>query len=154
MDSKDKKTKEFVPFRKQRFQTGFTLVELLVVVAIIGILSALILVSFTNYRNKGKDSRIETSLSQVRRVATIIFNENNSYQSVCVGNTLNGANSDLGKIKNDVMNNSGSNPSCYASAGAYCVQSSFATPGKSYCVDSIGYAGTSLTTCNANYVCQ
>lgn len=46
----------------KKFQTGFTLMELVVVITIIAFLSSAVLFSVTQYINKGKDSNIQGML--------------------------------------------------------------------------------------------
>ncbi len=46
---------------------GFTLIELLIVIAIVGILSAVILVSLNTARSKGADARRKSDLAQIER---------------------------------------------------------------------------------------
>ena len=45
------------------------MIELMVVIAIIGILAAIILVSLSNARNSGKNARIKSDIQQLRAIA-------------------------------------------------------------------------------------
>ena len=53
--------------RMRRNQKGFTLIELMIVIAIIGILAAVAIPQFASYRAKGYNSQ---SLSDIRNLAT------------------------------------------------------------------------------------
>lgn len=140
-----------IPSQKTK---SFTLIELLVVVAIIGLLATIVVTSVFSARDKARNTRIATALSQIRAQATLVMNDTDSYGSLCdASHTLCGDSMvcpdnnfipQLKMIKDDVRNFSGSDPTCYGDTDAYCVQSQLVPSGSgSYCVDSIGYAGTS-----------
>lgn len=62
--------------------SGFTIIELVVVIAIISILSGLILFSVTQYINRGKDSNISGNLAILIPAGEAFYNSNgNSYKS-------------------------------------------------------------------------
>jgi type II secretory pathway pseudopilin PulG len=145
---------------------AFTLIELLVIIGIISLLASLTLVVISEVRDRGKDTRIQTSLSQVRFEAALIYNSDGSYENLCctpavVGcndfDTLNDTNDNLRLIEEDIKKYSGSYPTCYAAHESYCVESPLVTDSsKAYCIDSVGFADiTDTDNCDSlNYDCS
>lgn len=141
-----------------RLKNGFTLIEILVVVAIIGILATLMFGASMVARNKAINARIQAEMNEVRTQANLIKNDTNSFISLCAVNTLNdvGYPNSLGLLEPDIAAKSGASVDCYATEGNYCVRARMVPSGGGYyCVDSTGYAGTSQPDCNGtNFVCE
>ncbi len=58
---------------------GFTLVEVLIVVAIIGLLASVILVGLGGFRARGRDARRIADLREVQNGLELYYTKNNSY---------------------------------------------------------------------------
>jgi len=58
---------------------GFTLIEILTVISIIGILSAIAIPAYLGYREKAAHSEAKTNLEAVRLLAEEVFAETSSY---------------------------------------------------------------------------
>ena len=62
-----------------RNKKGFTLIELMIVVAIIGILAAIAIPNFLKFQAKSKQSEAKTNLKGIYTAETAYFGENNQY---------------------------------------------------------------------------
>ena len=65
--------------QKIRNRKGFTLVELMIVVAIIGILAAIAIPNFLKFQAKSKTSEAKTNLKAIYVTETGYFGENNTF---------------------------------------------------------------------------
>ncbi len=149
---------------KTSSRSGFTLIVLLVVIAIIGILSAVVLASLNAARSKGNDAAIQSNLSAIRTQAEIYYGStgNNTYgtpQSACTANagTL-WADTTIARsvTATDVTNGAG-NVVCNSTTQAYAVSSALLAgigTNMFWCVDSTGNAkahpsalGSGITAC-------
>lgn len=140
---------------------GFTLVELVVVIAIISVLSGIILFSVTQYINTGKDSNISGNLAVLVPAGEAYYNLENTqngdgYNGYCdptatTGSVLKNAISqmpvNLSGSCYSAFNTSTANPAgvcCTVSSSAQNYQSwaacakEFAKVNTAYCVDSRG----------------
>ncbi|MCK5285761.1 MAG: type II secretion system protein [Candidatus Pacebacteria bacterium] len=62
-----------------KFQSGFTLTELLVAIAIVGILSSIVLTSMSGARDRAKDARRISDIKQIQLALEIYYDVNSSY---------------------------------------------------------------------------
>lgn len=152
---------------------GFTLIELIVVIAIITVLSGIILFSITQYINKGKDSNIFSNLTILIPAGEVYYNGNgNSYNdglaNFCDPSSLSG-NSIIRNAISQMPDQSYGAPCydgtiplpyalnlnpkgvcCYAQSQSWaaCARE-FADSTKAYCVDSRGAKGDMCkSSCN------
>ncbi|GMU74459.1 MAG: hypothetical protein AMXMBFR44_6560 [Candidatus Campbellbacteria bacterium] len=63
----------------KKLTKGFTLIELLVVIAIIGILSSVVLASLNSARQKGRDAKRISDVSQIKLALELYFDSNGTY---------------------------------------------------------------------------
>ena len=123
-----------------RNNKGFTLVEMLIVIAIIGILSATVLTALGPSRNKAKDARIISNLQQVRAVAETLYD--GDYNALPNG-VVQPSESNFGSAAADIAENQGALTINVSADGLeYAAYSDLATGNGSkwYCVDSAGVA--------------
>lgn len=66
---------------RMRNRKGFTLIELMIVVAIIGILAAIAIPNFLKFQAKSKQSEAKTNLKAIYTAETGYYGENNTYNA-------------------------------------------------------------------------
>jgi len=67
-------------------EKGFTLIEMLVVVAVIGLLASLILVGLSSFRTRGRDTRRVADTKEIQNGLELYYMKNGSYPVLTSGN--------------------------------------------------------------------
>ncbi|HEY7627297.1 MAG TPA: prepilin-type N-terminal cleavage/methylation domain-containing protein [Ilumatobacteraceae bacterium] len=65
--------------RKQRGDKGFTLIEILIAIVLVGILSAVAVVGISNLTSKGAKSACSASLDAAKAASVVYFTSNGAY---------------------------------------------------------------------------
>ena len=74
---------------------GFTIVELLIVIAVIGILASIGVTTYNDVQNRAKDVRTDSSMSEISDMLELYYLANKSYPAVCAGGDNAGCNPSL-----------------------------------------------------------
>lgn len=152
-------------------QSGFTLLELLIVIAIIGVLSGIVIIALNDARNKGADAGVKSNLSSARSQAEVFYNTNtanpNTYVGVCTNGTVGGADgiglmiitaaksAGLGAYNvNGVPNASDlDQASCNEDGNAWAAEAPLKGAGGMWCADSTGTSDRRTTSIGSATVC-
>ena len=125
-----------------KIQKGFTIIELIVVIAIIAILAAIVLVNVTQYISKGNGSAIKANLSTLMTNAAVQLDTAGTYVDLDVTAASTAITAEHGTLVH------------FETATAFCAQSVLpaGNADTTWCVDSTGYKGTTSNcdTTNAN----
>ncbi len=93
------------------YKRGFTLIEILIVVAIIGLLSSVVLVGLGSFRARGRDARRIADLRGVQNSMELYYFKNNNYPAASTWNdlktALTGAGIGVSIIPTDPLSDSG-----------------------------------------------
>lgn len=134
-------------FQKRQF--GFTLLELLVVISIIGILIAVGTAAFTTAQKKGRDAKRVTDMKAIQSAFEQYFSENNTYATCAtMASALSG-----GSLPTDPKNVAPNVYTCNGSTAGYCACTKLeGTSGANSTAASSGVT-CSFSTSNPTYFC-
>jgi len=139
---------------------AFTLVEMLVVIAIIGILATAILVSLGPARTQARDARIRADVQQLRNLAETYYNTNNFDYRGFAGSTSTPWTScsfdnppGVSALCNDITNqNGGYTPTFFAVQNSVAIFATLASGG-AICMDTQGNVKTYPSMPSASTTC-
>ncbi|MBI4022120.1 MAG: type II secretion system protein [Candidatus Andersenbacteria bacterium] len=119
---------------------GYSLVELLITIAIIGILAAMVMAVAVPARNKAQDARIRNDIAQLRWEAEIVFDSQGASFENWTSHPTVTENVDI--ILADIDEALGANDAATvkdSDAATYCVSAPLVSvPERHYCIDAQG----------------
>ena len=140
---------------------GFTIIELVVVIAIIAILAAIVLINVTGYINRGKDAAMQAEMHtlQTDAAANSVNGIYPATGTLCYPAAGNGFGGEWGAIINTysatnavcaVNSEANSDGSAIGTKWCACVKELSPATTTYWCVDSTGFSGTRTSACLTN----
>ena len=108
---------------------GFTLIELMVVIAIIGILVSIVIANLNNAKQSARDLSIKNAISEAMKKVEMYYDDHGTYDFICAESEFISG----GLIHDSILENGGSFV-CGDDAQGYCISSTL-NKGGSVCAD-------------------
>ena len=148
----------------RKTQQGFTIIELIVVIGILGLLAGVAVVTVNQSRAKGKNSNVKSYMTQIRNLAEIAYDNRGNYDDVCTesggaaGESALTESGDWERIEASVAVVAGRDPTCNegVAATSYVVWVQlpmYEGTRTVYCVDSLQNAKSTTTPAADATVC-
>jgi prepilin-type N-terminal cleavage/methylation domain-containing protein len=87
----------------KRKQSGFTIVELLIVIVVIGILAAIVITTFTGVQKKARDADRKSDINALYSQIEVYFAQNGKYPTLANVNSSSFRSSDLKGLQDDAL---------------------------------------------------
>jgi len=130
---------------------GFTIIELIVVIAIIAVLAGIVMVNVTKYIKQSKDAAIKHEMAQLKVAATQYYDEKGFYLNVGGSQSIMSPGTEVEKIRAAIEGQGATSPGYSVTANAYCFNYTL-NDGSFYCIDSSGFLGSGKF-CSPSDVC-
>jgi len=150
-----------MPKNKTKNIKGFTMIELLIVLAVIALLVAIVFISLTVVRTKAGNSVIKNDVDQLRKYAEVMYTENGlrGYCADIPESCFGSGNVRLNELKDDIQKRSKQNldPVISCDVDNFCISVNL-SDNSYYCVDSKADQTTGngfpVGSCNSSSLCQ
>ncbi len=126
------------------------------VIAIIGILASIVLVTFPSATKRAKDSRIVSAIGQARTVMTYAGSNDGDYDAFGTACASGIYYDETKPLCDEVTANGGTLTIVIYPASnstSACIYSALNLGGRGYCADSLGYAGAATTVAAIQATC-
>ena len=127
---------------------GFTLIEVMVVIGIIGIIASIGLTNMNDAREKAYDAEVKYQLAASRRAAEIYYDTKGDYKNSNGGSVANNCNAPhsmfvdtASGMRQYTLDNNyppGTDLRCSANNSGYAISASLQTEGEYWCVNAQG----------------
>lgn len=138
---------------------GFTLIELIVVIAIIGILAAIMFIALGESRDRGKDANIEANLVNARAQIEVYYHLNGqAYTGVCDATQADSPQGAADFVAAADRENGAGVVTCLDAASEWAIEAQLVADETQFlCIDSTGaavrYVGSTLNGAGDDLVC-
>ncbi len=130
---------------------GFTIIELIVVIAIIAVLASIVLVNVTQYLNKGKNAAIKGNMSTMVTNSAVYFDANSALFGssfiAATDYTVPDAATDSANGTGTMVKFGSTTTQAWCSCSPINTTTGSGAESGTYCVDSTGYKKVTATVC-------
>jgi prepilin-type N-terminal cleavage/methylation domain-containing protein len=90
-------------FKLQKRQSGFTIIELLIVIVVIGILAAIVISTFSGIQVKQRNSKRQTDIQAIQTQLESFYSQNGYYPSLSNINSVSWRDKNMTRLSSDAL---------------------------------------------------